>query len=59
MVIHYCFSNDISEEDQLGYLALCPSLRSLTLEGNPLSITLAGETVRSSDWLEQVHTLFL
>ena len=34
-------SNNISEVDQLGYLALCTSLMSLTLEGNPLSITLA------------------
>lgn len=35
------YSNNLTDEDQLGYLALCPSLVSLTLEGNPLSIRLA------------------
>lgn len=34
-------SNNLSDADQLGYLALCPSLVSLTLEGNPLSMMLA------------------
>ena len=36
-------SNNLNEVDQLGYLALCQSLRSLTLEGNPLCTQLAGE----------------
>lgn len=38
-------SNNLRDEDQLGYLALCPSLVSVTLEGNPLSIMLAETTV--------------
>ena len=35
--------NEVSDLDQLGYLGLCPALSSLTLEGNPLTTTLAQE----------------
>ena len=37
--------NEVSDLDQLGYLGLCPTLSSLTLEGNPITATLAQEEV--------------
>ncbi|XP_003383254.1 PREDICTED: leucine-rich repeat-containing protein 56-like isoform X2 [Amphimedon queenslandica] len=33
--------NFLNEEDQLGYLCLCPQLSNLTLSGNPVSHTLS------------------
>ena len=41
--VHPSVSNNLEEMDQLGYLALCQNLRSLTLEGNPLCAALAEE----------------
>ena len=38
-------SNNVFENDQLGYLSLCASLLTLTLEGNPLCIALADKEV--------------
>ena len=31
--------------DQIGYLALCPEISVLTLQGNPLSLQLEGESM--------------
>ena len=38
-------SNQLGEEDQLGYLGLCTQLSSLTLAGNPLSLLLFSQQV--------------
>lgn len=40
-------SNNLTEEDQLGYLALCSSLSAVNLEGNPVASFLAQREVRS------------
>lgn len=50
-------SNNLKDEDQLGYLALCPSLRTLTLEGNPLSIMLAESAVSDTGSNIEAHAV--
>jgi hypothetical protein len=42
--------NFINDKDQLGYLSLCPSLRILTLHGNPITHNLIG-------YREMIHQL--
>lgn len=42
LCVHILFHrNFLNEEDQLGYLCLCPQLSNLTLSGNPVTHTLS------------------
>lgn len=38
--------NSLAAEEQVSYLALCPALRSLTLDGNPVCRHMARDEVR-------------
>ena len=38
--------NSLAAEEQVSYLALCPALRSLTLDGNPVCRHMAQDEVR-------------
>jgi Leucine-rich repeat (LRR) protein len=61
-------SNNLSELDQIGYLCLCPSLVSVTLDGNPICTLLAEKEVliflvcyllKINAWQKQETTLKL
>jgi hypothetical protein len=47
-------SNNISDQEQICYLSLCPCLRSLTLEGNPICLTLGDNQTEVNGYREAV-----